>query len=231
MSRQDIIITKQEQKIIESILLKVKEKIKGKPNTINFTFLHNILNSKERRFLKKIRNIDPLEHGFKGEFFGIRRTPKNLIIIKNQKYTLHNKEILMKERHLPDYVFKKYTKMNRRMYKDIKKKLVILSGYRTPAYQLITFLVFLHKYKFNFKKTIKRVALPGYSEHGCYKKQALDFVTVDGSPVDEVLKFEKTLEYKWLKKHAKEFNFFLSYPRGNKIGISFEPWHWHFEKK
>ena len=32
-----------------------------------------------------------------------------------------------------------------------------------------------------------------------------------------------------VRKHAKEFGFFLSYPHGNTSNTAFEPWHWHYE--
>jgi len=67
-------------------------------------------------------------------------------------------------------------------------------------------------------------APPGYSEHhtGC----AVD-VTTEGSRALEE-EFERTEAYRWLQRHAAEFSFFLSYPRGNESGYAFEPWHWRF---
>ena len=38
--------------------------------------------------------------------------------------------------------------------------------------------------------------------------------------------FAKTAAFRWLKRRAGEFGFWLSYPRGNPHGIAFEPWHW-----
>ncbi|HVT32680.1 MAG TPA: D-alanyl-D-alanine carboxypeptidase family protein, partial [Rhodanobacteraceae bacterium] len=32
--------------------------------------------------------------------------------------------------------------------------------------------------------------------------------------------------FAWLKRHASRFGFRLSYPRRNRHGIAYEPWHW-----
>jgi LAS superfamily LD-carboxypeptidase LdcB len=38
--------------------------------------------------------------------------------------------------------------------------------------------------------------------------------------------FEKTQAFEWLIENATRFNFRLSYPRKNNMGIVYEPWHW-----
>jgi LAS superfamily LD-carboxypeptidase LdcB len=106
-----------------------------------------------------------------------------------------------------------------------------LSGYRSPAYQIFVFLWYLKFYKFNFPQTIKRAAIPGYSEHGFPERQAIDFITEDGSPSEKnPSDFEKTVEYRWLRKNADKFNFYETNPKNNNLGTMFEPWHWaHIE--
>ena len=69
-------------------------------------------------------------------------------------------------------------------------------------------------------------ALPGFSEH--HSGRAIDIGTPGCLPLTEA--FEQTTAYSWLTKHAEEFGFRLSYPRGNPHGISFEPWHWFFHR-
>ncbi len=64
------------------------------------------------------------------------------------------------------------------------------------------------------------VAPPGYSEHST--GLAIDINTV--SPA-----FAYTRAYRWLKQHAKEFGFTLSYPEKSTRGAFFEPWHWRFD--
>jgi len=65
-------------------------------------------------------------------------------------------------------------------------------------------------------------AVPGCSEH--HTGRALDL----GSPkaMRLTVAFARTPEFRWLKRHAAKFGFHLSYPRGNRQGIAYEPWHW-----
>jgi D-alanyl-D-alanine carboxypeptidase len=67
-------------------------------------------------------------------------------------------------------------------------------------------------------------AAPGYSEHhtGC----AVDLTTPGQTPLVE--DFEHSPAFAWLAIHAGEFGFKLSYPRGNRWGFAYEPWHWCF---
>ncbi len=70
-------------------------------------------------------------------------------------------------------------------------------------------------------------AAPGYSEHhsGC----ALDLGTPGCTALDE--SFEHTPAFAWLQRHAGGFGFRLSYPRGNRHGIAYEPWHWRWRRR
>jgi len=69
---------------------------------------------------------------------------------------------------------------------------------------------------------LELVAAPGCSEH--HTGRALDL----GSPRHTCLDadFAKTQEFRWLRRHAGDFRFHLSYPICNPHGIAFEPWHW-----
>lgn len=69
---------------------------------------------------------------------------------------------------------------------------------------------------------LRLVAAPGCSEH--HTGRAIDI----GSPVHLQLDehFARTAEFRWLKRHAARFGFHLSYPRRNRHGIGYEPWHW-----
>ena len=65
-------------------------------------------------------------------------------------------------------------------------------------------------------------AVPGCSEH--HTGRVLDL----GAPGHLSLEaaFARTPEFRWLKRHALKFGFHLSYPRNNRQGIAYEPWHW-----
>jgi len=225
-------ISPQEKKLIVSILEKIeKEKKNTEVRIISFDSLFRLIGKDEKILVKKFRDINPLIYGFKGRYLGVQDVPKNLVAIRNQKYRSKDKVEKIETQYLPKPVFEAYKKLNSALYKDTKKKLLVDSGYRSPAYQVITFLWYLNFHKFNFSKTIKRMAIPGYSEHGFSKGQAVDFITIDGVPNDErPLDFAKTIEYKWLLDNANNFGFYQSYPRNNKLGVMFEPWHWQFRK-
>jgi zinc D-Ala-D-Ala carboxypeptidase len=66
------------------------------------------------------------------------------------------------------------------------------------------------------------VAPPGYSEH--HTGRAID-VAIPEAPELEA-EFELTEAFRWLTQRAADFGFTLSYPRGNRDGYQYEPWHW-----
>jgi len=66
------------------------------------------------------------------------------------------------------------------------------------------------------------VAAPGYSEH--HSGRALDVGAPDMPPLEEG--FAATPAFAWLARRAKDFDFYLSYTKGNTYGIKYEPWHW-----
>lgn len=96
-----------------------------------------------------------------------------------------------------------------------------ISGYRSHDYQLGIFARKLARGQ-SVDGILKVNAAPGYSEHhgGC----ALDIGTPGEPPAEE--SFEATPAFDWLRAHAGEFGFTMSYPRGNPHGIGHEPWHW-----
>jgi D-alanyl-D-alanine carboxypeptidase len=68
-------------------------------------------------------------------------------------------------------------------------------------------------------------AVPGYSEH--HGGRAIDIGTPGCPALDEA--FERTPAFSWLQQHAERFGFRLSYPRDNRHGVIYEPWHWCFK--
>ena len=65
-------------------------------------------------------------------------------------------------------------------------------------------------------------APPGYSEH--HTGRAIDIGASPDDPLEEL--FERSNAFAWLAAHATAHGFFLSYPRGNRHGYRYEPWHW-----
>ena len=74
------------------------------------------------------------------------------------------------------------------------------------------------------EEILKVCAAPGYSEH--HTGRALDLTTAKCKPLSE--SFEETVAFRWLKDNADSYYFKLSYPKGRKNGIAYEPWHWRF---
>lgn len=70
-------------------------------------------------------------------------------------------------------------------------------------------------------------ALPGYSEH--HTGRAVDLCVPECPRLEE--EFEVTSAFTWLNQHAGEWDWSLSYPRGDGRGIIYEPWHWLWQPK
>lgn len=76
-------------------------------------------------------------------------------------------------------------------------------------------------------ETILRLsAAPGYSEH--HTGRAVDVNTPGCVAREEP--FETTDAFRWLRDNAGRFGFTLSYPRENRAGFIYEPWHWFFRE-
>lgn len=68
-------------------------------------------------------------------------------------------------------------------------------------------------------------AAPGFSEH--HTGRAIDIASPEDEPLAET--FENTNAFRWLDSNARRFGFVMSYPRGHRHAISYEPWHWCFQ--
>src|SRR3989338_1663697 len=142
------------------------------------------------------------------------------------------KTMTLSAQYLPERVYEAYAAMMSAMERDLGRRLYVESGYRSPAHQLYLFCSYLPKHGHSIRETNRLVALPGCSEHGSPARQAIDFINAQGiNGEDDPEAFERLPEYAWLQRHARRFGFFLSYPRTNTSGTSFEPWHWHYEAK
>ena len=69
-------------------------------------------------------------------------------------------------------------------------------------------------------------APPGSSEH--HTGKAVDINTKGFAPLEE--DFERSEAFKWLSLNAKDFGFRLSYPKENRFGMAYEPWHWFYDE-
>jgi D-alanyl-D-alanine carboxypeptidase len=162
---------------------------------------------------------------------GIATGKEKFVILTGQKIKVKGQDYNIPPQFLPNDVNESYTKMMDAMQKDIGKRLYVESAYRSSAYQLYLFVFYLSNHDYSIRETVKYVAIPGFSEHGCPRCQALDFINAEGINGDGCPEqFDALPEYAWLMKNAKKFNFVLSYPKDSKEGITYEPWHWRFQK-
>ena len=204
----------------------------GTAPLMTFEELYAGLDENGRQFLDQIRAINPKkDFGFRGDHLGGPEEGVSLKRIEDQWVTKKGTPEKLDPQYLPENVFVAFRKMMEAMEKDLGKRLLVESGYRSHAYQLHTFLYYLPKHHYSLVETGQWVALPGWSEHGAPGRQAIDFINQEGiNGEDHVEDFEALPEYVWLQKNAGRFCFELSYPRG-KRGITFEPWHWRCSKK
>ena len=100
----------------------------------------------------------------------------------------------------------------------------VIWAHRDPALQREQFEE--AKKKYGPRGGIKWLAPPGFSEH--QTGWVLDIGDLDDPVADDNPLFERTKAFQWLKEHAAQFQFELSFPPGNWQGVSYEPWHWRF---
>jgi D-alanyl-D-alanine carboxypeptidase len=102
-------------------------------------------------------------------------------------------------------------------------ELELISGFRSVSHQRRIIERKLRQGQ-EWSQILRVSAAPGYSEHhtGC----AVDLATPGQTPLIE--DFERSAAHAWLTSHAGAYGFSLSYPRGNRWGFAYEPWHWCF---
>jgi zinc D-Ala-D-Ala carboxypeptidase len=69
-------------------------------------------------------------------------------------------------------------------------------------------------------------APPGYSEH--HTGYAIDIGDGNAPATNLSPTFEKTRAFQWLQANAPHYSFELSFPKNNRQGVSYEPWHWRY---
>ncbi len=103
--------------------------------------------------------------------------------------------------------------------------LLPLSGFRSVVRQISLIRQRLASGR-SIDDVLRFAAAPGYSEH--HTGRALDIGSPEHIELDE--HFARTAAFRWLKRHAGTYGFHLSYPRGNRHGIAYEPWHWCWQE-
>ena len=222
---------------VQSILAKltpgIKEKeAKGELATLSFEEVYAPLDEKEKLFLRQFQTLDPLKAGIKTKWQGLADGKTELIKVTDQTIKKDGKQSALPPQFVPKDVYEAYVKMMKAMKKDLGKQLYIESAYRSSAYQLYLFISYLQNHNYSVLETAEWNALPGYSEHGNPKNQALDFINGEGiNGEDNPADFESLPEYEWLVKNASKYDFVLSFPKQSDVGIAYEPWHWRYQKE
>ncbi len=99
--------------------------------------------------------------------------------------------------------------------------ILLVSAFRSIEYQVEVISRLLAKGE-KIKDILTRVAAPGFSEH--QSGSAVDVASSDSQALEE--EFDRSLAFAWLTANAARHSFFLSYPKDNKLGVIYEPWHW-----
>lgn len=228
-------LTDQEVTLVQSTLkslepLITERKSQGTAPMLTFQELYAPLSRPQKSFLESIRRLDPADLKGSSRKLPPPRSEESFVRLDKQVFLKDSKPILLDAQYLPHRVYESYLAMMKAMEEDLGKRLLVESGYRSPAYQLYLFAFYLSNHDYSIRETNRFVALPGFSEHGSPAFQAIDFITPEGINGEErPQEFEELQEYGWLQARAREFGFSLSYPRGGRS--AFEPWHWHWEKK
>jgi LAS superfamily LD-carboxypeptidase LdcB len=186
---------------------------------------------KQQSLVNKVISVNPTAFGIREQKLPNEPVPKDIIKIGRAEVDLVGEAKLNKLQYLPRPVFLAFNDMRKNFKADHPKRdLLIESGYRSPAFQVVIFIyIFAKVYNFDIAQTLKRVSLPYYSQHGLVNQTAVDIMNLEGSPSDESPQdFRNTIEYLWLKSHAHTYNFNESHPIHDPTGIMWEPWHWQY---
>jgi D-alanyl-D-alanine carboxypeptidase len=105
--------------------------------------------------------------------------------------------------------------------------ITVLSGFRDGQLQRELFFDVKAERNQSARERAQVSAPPGFSEHATGYAVDLGDGRQPGTNLSPA--FDTTEAYRWLKNHAARFHFELSFPRANRQGVSYEPWHWRYE--
>jgi hypothetical protein len=200
--------------------------------TTTLDALNAHLTGGQRSLAGQLLNLEPLDYGVKTPYAGeLEPVPADLVKVSGQQYTENGEQKTLADKYVPRHIFDAYNAMNNAfMAGHPNRGLLVVSCYRSPAYQVFVFVShLLNTYGGDVARTIRHASPPRYSQHTIASKAAIDFGNVDGSPSDAHPEdFEATAEYAWLRQHANAFGFYESWLEGNDYGMRAEPWHWQY---
>ncbi len=103
----------------------------------------------------------------------------------------------------------------------------VLSAFRSLALQKQLFFDVKADRNQDARTRARVSAPPGFSEHST--GYAVDLGDGRLPATNLSVAFERTPAFRWLLANANRFHFSLSFPRDNRQGVSYEPWHWRYE--
>ena len=106
-------------------------------------------------------------------------------------------------------------------------QLTVISAFRPIAMQKQIFFGVKSERNQSAEERARVSAPPGYSEHSTGLALDLGDETMPQTNLSE--SFEGTPAFFWLQNNAHRFHYQLSFAKGNRQGVSYEPWHWRFE--
>ncbi|NCC58997.1 MAG: hypothetical protein EOM17_15480, partial [Synergistales bacterium] len=139
------------------------KKEKGELPALTFKELASPLVPDEKRFLKAFRELPAGPVGVRIPFRGFSQGCKNLVRLEGQKIRVRGLEKEIPPQFLSPHIYAAYQFMMQAMQRDIGKRLLVESAYRSSAYQLYLFVYYLSNHDYSIRETAKWVALPGYS--------------------------------------------------------------------
>lgn len=142
----------------------------------------------------------------------IVREPRELVCI--------GKDVHARDQWLAPRAARAFARM-RDAAADDGVELQLVSAFRSAEYQLGILRRKLERGQ-SVEEILRVSAAPGYSEH--HSGRVVDLTTPGYAALEE--EFERSPAFAWLTRRAHEFGFVLSYPRGNRHAIAYEPWHW-----
>jgi len=134
-------------------------------------------------------------------------------------------DIYGRERQLAPHAAERWSELRAEAHQD-GIVLLLVSAFRSLEHQRQIF-----ERKISSGESLESILRvntpPGYSEH--HTGRAVDLTTPGCEPLAE--EFETSAAFAWLVRHAHRFAFALTYPRENRFGMAFEPWHWIVEDR
>lgn len=104
--------------------------------------------------------------------------------------------------------------------------IVPISGFRSIAQQKQLFFEVKAKRGQTAEERALVSAPPGHSEH--HTGYAVDVGDGNVPSTNLNTNFENTRAFQWLKNNAAFYSFEMSFPKNNRQGVSYEPWHWRY---